>query len=62
MEELTLQQRVDKALFKSLKRPRGPLLYRWTRHGDQIAGAEPLLAAAETSAPNEADHPDSGME
>lgn len=41
IEELTLQQRVDKALFKELKRARGPLLYRWTREGTQITSAEP---------------------
>jgi len=41
--ELTLQQRVDKALFKSLKRPDGPLLYRWTREGEKISGAEKLV-------------------
>lgn len=43
VQELVLQQRADKSLFKSLKRPRGPLLYRWTRDGDRISGAERLL-------------------
>ncbi|HET7535268.1 MAG TPA: small ribosomal subunit Rsm22 family protein [Candidatus Didemnitutus sp.] len=43
VEELTLQQRVDKELFKSLKRARGPLLYRWTRDKTQIVAAEPGL-------------------
>ena len=43
VEELMLQQRVDKALFKSLKRTRGPLLYRWTRDGDRITSAQPAL-------------------
>jgi hypothetical protein len=62
VEELTLQQRVDKALFKSLKRASGPLLYRWTRQGNRITGAEPRLAAAETAAPGDARHPDSGTE
>lgn len=42
VEELTLQQRADKALFKSLKRARGPLLYRWTRESERITGALPL--------------------
>ncbi|HVU17406.1 MAG TPA: small ribosomal subunit Rsm22 family protein [Candidatus Didemnitutus sp.] len=36
VEELNLPQRIDKPLFKSLKRPEGPLLYRWTRDGDKI--------------------------
>lgn len=40
VSELNLQQRADKALFKALKRPRGPLLYRWTRDGDKITAAE----------------------
>ncbi len=43
VEELTLQQRADKELFKSLKRARGPLLYRWTRDKTQIVGAESAL-------------------
>jgi len=42
VEELTLQQRVDAALFKELKRARGPLLYRWTRQGDRIVSAAPV--------------------
>lgn len=46
LHELTLQQRTDKALFKSLKRAHGPLLYRWTREGDKITGAERLFAPA----------------
>ena len=44
VEELTFQQRVDKALFKSLKRAKGPLLYRWTHEGDKITSAQPVLA------------------
>jgi len=52
VEELVFQQRVDKALFKSFKRAKGPLLYRWTREGDRITGAEPVIAPA----------PDSGTE
>lgn len=59
VEELTLQQRVDKALFKSLKRARGPLLYRWARNDDQITGAAPLFAPEPQSA-DDARHPDSG--
>jgi ribosomal protein RSM22 (predicted rRNA methylase) len=43
VEELTFQQRVDKELFKSLKRARGPLLYRWARDKTQIVGAEPAF-------------------
>jgi len=43
VNELTLQQRVDKALFKSLKRAEGPLIYRWTREGDKITAAEKLF-------------------
>lgn len=62
VEELTLQQRADKALFKSLKRARGPLLYRWTRHGDQITGAAPLFPAAEPAPADGEAHPDSGTE
>lgn len=46
VEELTLQQRVDRAFFKSLKKAGGPLLYRWTREGDQITSAQPLYAKA----------------
>jgi ribosomal protein RSM22 (predicted rRNA methylase) len=42
VEELTLQQRVDRDLFKSLKRSHGPQLYRWTREGDRITAAEPV--------------------
>ena len=49
VEELTFQQRVDKALFKSFKRAKGPLLYRWTREGDRIASAEPVIASAPDS-------------
>ncbi len=48
VEELTLQQRADKALFKSLKRASGPLLYRWTRDGAKITGAEPVLPFPES--------------
>ena len=43
IEELTMQQRVDKALFKELKRARGPLIYRWTRDADRIMAAEPIF-------------------
>lgn len=44
VEELMLQQRADKELFKSLKRASGPLIYRWTREGDRINAAERLLS------------------
>lgn len=61
VSELTLQQRVDKALFKSLKRPVGPLIYRWQREGDRITAAERLFAApaepTEPTAPDEAADP-----
>lgn len=40
VDELMLQQRADKTLFKSLKRASGPLLYRWTRDGVRINHAE----------------------
>jgi hypothetical protein len=41
VEELILPQRVDRDLFKQLKRPEGALLYRWSRDGDKItAGAK----------------------
>ncbi len=43
VEELMLQQRADKDLFKSLKRVSGPLVYRWTRDGDRINAAERLV-------------------
>jgi len=43
VEELMLQQRADKDLFKSLKRASGPLVYRWQRRGDRIDGAARLL-------------------
>ena len=38
--ELTLQKRTDPALFKELKRARGPLVYRWTRAGGVITAVE----------------------
>ena len=44
VEELTLPQRVDKELFKTMKRARGPLLYRWTREGAQITAAKPMFS------------------
>jgi len=43
VEELMLQQRADKELFKSLKRTTGPLVYRWSRAGDRIDGAVRLV-------------------
>lgn len=46
VSELLLQQRADKALFKSLKRTHGPLVYRWTRDGEKITAAERLLGPA----------------
>lgn len=38
--ELMLQKRDHPALFKSFKRPAGALVYRWTRDGAKIIGAE----------------------
>lgn len=43
VEELMLQQRADKELFKSLKRASGPLVYRWSRAGDRIDAAVRLV-------------------
>lgn len=48
VSELVLQQRVDKGLFKSLKRAAGPLIYRWTREGEKIVGAARVVGAEET--------------
>jgi hypothetical protein len=36
--ELTLPKRGDKTLFKELERTREPLVYRWTRDGENITG------------------------
>ncbi len=49
LAELELPKRADPALFKQLERTRGPLVYRWQRTGDKVAGGEAL--AAPTSAP-----------
>ena len=46
--ELTLQKRAAPALFKELKRPAGPLLYRWRRDGDRILGAAPAAGPRAT--------------
>lgn len=46
VSELLLQQRADKALFKSLKRAPGPLIYRWRREGDRIVHAERIFGPA----------------
>ncbi|MCC6414896.1 MAG: hypothetical protein IT582_03180 [Opitutaceae bacterium] len=35
---LTLPKRADPALFKELDRTKQPLVYRWTRSGDQLTG------------------------
>jgi hypothetical protein len=59
VEELTLQQRVDKVLFKSLKRARDPLLYRWSREAGQITGATLLYSEPADAG---ATGPDSGTE
>jgi hypothetical protein len=57
VHELLLQQRADKALFKSLKRAQGPLIYRWTRDGEKIVGAERLLAPVVESNEGRAEEP-----
>ena len=44
VEQLTMQQRVDKSFFKSLKKATGPLLYRWNRDGGQITAAQAVIA------------------
>ena len=39
--ELMLQKRDAPEIFKSLKDPAGPMIYRWTREGPRITSAEP---------------------
>jgi hypothetical protein len=39
LAELTLMKRTHAELYKELKRPRHPLIYRWTREGRTIIGA-----------------------
>jgi hypothetical protein len=51
VSELTLQKRDAPMLFKQLKRPGGPLVYRWTREGDRILGGNPLTAAKDWGQP-----------
>lgn len=43
--ELMAQKRDDPGLFKRLKRPEGPLLFRWRRAGDRVLGTAPAPAA-----------------
>ena len=42
--ELTIQKRDAPDLLKELKRPAGPLVYRWTRPGGRIQGGDRLAA------------------
>ncbi len=44
--ELTIQKRDAPDLLRELKRPPGPLVYRWTRPGDRIQAGERLAAGA----------------
>ncbi len=41
VSELMLQKRDAPEIFKALKYPDGPMIYRWTRNGDRITSAEP---------------------
>lgn len=43
LAELELPKRADPALFKELERTKGPLVYRWRRHGDKVEGGAPIL-------------------
>lgn len=45
LADLTLPKRADPALFKELDRTKAPLVYRWTRDGNKIAGGHRLGAA-----------------
>jgi SAM-dependent methyltransferase len=40
--ELELPKRADPALFKELERTKAPLVYRWRRDGEKVAGGERL--------------------
>lgn len=42
LAELTLPKRANPALFKALDRTKAPLVYRWTRDGDQVSDGELL--------------------
>ena len=42
VRELTLQKRDAPELFKQLRRPVGPLVYRWARQGDRVVGGQKL--------------------
>ena len=39
--DLTLQKRDAPEVFKALKHADGPMIYRWSRHGDRVSGVEP---------------------
>jgi hypothetical protein len=43
--ELMVQKRDAPRLFKQLRRPAGPLVYRWTRVDQRIVGGDPLPAS-----------------
>jgi hypothetical protein len=53
LTELTLPKRADIALFKELDRTKAPLVYRWTREGDNISAGTRLGAPPAESAPAE---------
>jgi ribosomal protein RSM22 (predicted rRNA methylase) len=42
--ELMLQKRDAPEIFKALKDPDGPMIYRWTRNGDRITSGTPRFA------------------
>lgn len=51
LAELELPKRAAPALFKQLERTKAPLVYRWQREGEKIAGGEPLGQPAAESQP-----------
>jgi hypothetical protein len=44
--ELMVQKRDAPELFRQLRRPAAPLVYRWTRVGGRIVGGEPLAVSS----------------
>jgi hypothetical protein len=46
LAELELPKRADPALFKQLERTKAPLVYRWRREGNKVAGGEPISVPA----------------
>jgi len=47
LTELELLKRANSALFKQLERTKAPLVYRWSRDGDNVTDGEPLRSATE---------------